>query len=251
MARKILQTVKGEKAIPGGWELTLDFRLAEGTPIPAILQLPGGGAPVPGALLLHGFSSRKEVLSETVGRALLLRGIASLAIDLPLHGTRHDPIASQALRNPLKALGHWKSALAEARLAIRYLEVRDEIERARVAVVGYSLGSQIAVALAAGAPAVRAVVVAAGGDLPDSSPMTAIARGVADPIRAVRGLAGRPLLMIHGRHDRTVTPAQAQRLFDAAGEPKEIRWYDAGHRLPEEAIAGAVGWLAERLEGIG
>ena len=49
------------------------------------------------------------------------------------------------------------------------------------------------------------------------------------------------------RRDRTVVPDQAQRLFDAAGEPKEIRWWDSGHQLPTAAIAHAADWLAERL----
>jgi hypothetical protein len=32
---------------------------------------------------------------------------------------------------------------------------------------------------------------------------------VADPVRAIRKLEGRPLLMVHGRRDRTVKPEQA------------------------------------------
>jgi uncharacterized protein len=91
------------------------------------------------------------------------------------------------------------------------------------------------------------VVLAAGGDLPEGTPFARLVRTVADPIRAVRALAGRPLLMVHGRADRTVTAAQAQRLFDAAGEPKELRWWDAGHYLPTAAIDEAAVWLCDRL----
>jgi uncharacterized protein len=248
MSTQIKQRVHGDHSVPGGREIVLDYRVGSASPVPAILQLPARESAAPAVLILHGFSSRKEVLSGTVGRALLLRGIASLAIDLPLHGSRQDPLASQALRNPLKALAHWKEAIADARHGIGYLRARPETDGSRVGIVGYSLGSQIGVAVAAALPAVRAVVVAAGGDLPDGSPLTTIARTVADPIRAVRRLQGRPLLMIHGHHDRTVTPAQAKRLYDAAGEPKEIRWFEAGHRLPTEAITGAVEWLAGALE---
>jgi fermentation-respiration switch protein FrsA (DUF1100 family) len=63
----------------------------------------------------------------------------------------------------------------------------------------------------------------------------------------VQRLAGRPFLMVHGRWDRTVTPAQAERLFAAAREPKELRWWDAAHILPPAAIADAAEWLATRL----
>ena len=97
----------------------------------------------------------------------------------------------------------------------------------------------------------KAVVLAAGGDLPDELPFASMIRAVVDPVAAVQSLDGTPLLMVHGRRDRTVTPAQARRLFDAAREPKEIRWWDAGHRLPAEAIGEAAGWLADRLGELG
>jgi fermentation-respiration switch protein FrsA (DUF1100 family) len=89
-------------------------------------------------------------------------------------------------------------------------------------------------------------VLAAGGDLPDF-PLAQLIRSVADPLRGVRALAGRPLLMVHGRRDRTILPAQAERLFAAAEEPKEIQWWDAGHYLPTVAVRNAAEWLARTL----
>jgi len=38
----------------------------------------------------------------------------------------------------------------------------------------------------------------------------------------VARIAPRPLLVIHGAADTTVRPGHAQRLVDAAGEPKEF-----------------------------
>ena len=116
-------------------------------------------------------------------------------------------------------------------------------------IVGYSMGSFLGVTVAASEPAVRAVVLAAGGDLPAHTPLSRLIRSVADPLRAVRRLAGRPLLMVHGRQDHVVRPEQAERLFAAAGEPKTLRWYDAGHRLPPDVIRDAAGWLREQLLG--
>lgn len=249
MKRTIHQTTREERALPGGRRLALEFRLGDGAPVPALLLLPDGADPdgAPAALLIHGYSSRKEHMAESVGRALLARGVASLAIDLPLHGTRSDPVEAQSLRNPLDLMRHWRAAVREAALAVRYLRARPEVDGARLAVVGYSLGSFLAVTLAADEPALRAVVVAAGGDLPTHTPFAALARTVVDPLRAVRRLEGRPLLVVHGRNDRTVLPEQAERLFAAAGEPREIRWWDAGHYLPEAAIDDAARWLADRL----
>jgi uncharacterized protein len=246
MKRQIVQRTLSERAVAGGKQIALEFQSGKLPEIPATLLLPER-TPAPGALLIHGYSSRKEHMADSVGRGLLSRSIASLSIDLPLHGTRQDPIARQALGNPLELMRHWRAAVAETRLAIEYLRARPEIDSGRLAVVGYSLGSFLATLLAAENAAVRALVVAAGGDLPTGSAFTTIARTLVDPVRAVRKLKGRPLLVVHGRRDRTVLPEQAQRLYDAADEPKEIRWWDSGHYLPEAAIDQAADWLAEQL----
>jgi len=253
---RILQSVQSERALSGGRELHLTYRLEGEHPVPAILMLPtpatststaAAQAPAPGVILLHGYSSRKEVMAGLVGRALLAEGIASLAVDLPLHGSRVDPPEARMARNPLAMARLWRQALGDVRLAGHYLGARREIDAGRLAILGYSMGALVALDVAAGDARIRAVVLAAGGDLPQGVPYAAALRLLVDPVKAVRKLDGRPLLMVHGRQDRTVLPDQAQRLYDAAREPKEIRWFDAGHRLPEPAGAEVARWLGERL----
>lgn len=245
--KKIAQVVQSESAVPGGRELRLTYRAGDGSPVPSILLLPPGEGPHAATLLVHGYSSRKDEMAGPVGLALLARGVASLSIDLPMHGTRKDPLQLQTSRNPLAILQLWKQSLADARLGIQYLAARPEVARDRVGIVGYSLGSFLAVALAAEEPKVKAVALAAGGDLPEGTPLARVARLAADPMSAVKKLDGRPLLMVHGRHDETVRPAQAERLFAAAEKPKELRWFDAGHRLPPSAIDDVADWMAARL----
>ncbi|CAN5768736.1 hypothetical protein BH23GEM3_BH23GEM3_25000 [soil metagenome] len=245
--KQIYQMIQRDERLPGGRQIELTFRTGE-APIPALLLLPDAALPAPGAVLLHGYSSRKEHMAGPVGGALLAQGIASLAVALPLHGTRVDPVQAQASRNPLEVVRLWRAALAEARLAIRYLGARAEVDAGKIGIVGYSLGSFLSVIVAADEPSVRAVVLAAGGDLPAGTPFAAVARAVADPLRAVRKLRGRPLLMVNGRNDRTMRPEQAELLFAAAGEPKELRWWDAGHYLPPTASDDAARWLRKRLD---
>lgn len=231
-----MRDVREEKAVPGGRRLPFEIEW-KGERVPGVLLVPTSDAPVPAALLLHGYTSRKERMAETIGHALLACGVASLAIDLPLHGERVAPLGPQSVSNPLEIVHRWNAAIAESLQAIAELAARPEVDGARVGLVGYSLGSYLGTIVAARAPAVRAVVLAAGGDLPANTPFATLVRTFADPIRAVGTLAGRPLLMMHGRRDRTVTPEQAERLFAAAGEPKELKWWDAGHWLPSDAIA--------------
>ena len=245
MGQHTKPTILEQHLIPGGTRTTLNLSAGDMT-IPSVLITPTT-TPAPAALLLHGYSSRKEVMMNTVGRALLRHGVASLSIDLPLHGTRSDPLQLQSLRNPIEAVRLWRLALREAALAIAHLASRPDIHPDRLAIVGYSLGSFLSVTLAASEPRVRAVVLAAGGDLPLGTPLTTVARTIADPTRAVRKLGGRPLLMVNGRHDDTIRAEQAQRLYAAANDPKEIRWWNAGHALPEAAIDEAAHWLARHL----
>jgi uncharacterized protein len=245
--------IKSSRDVPGGRRIAIELAAADHEHVPGILLLPdatrGPTHPWPAALLLHGFTSRKERMVEGIGRALLARGVASLAIDLPLHGSREGSIEDLSFRNPLQLIGAWRLAIAEVRLSMDYLAELALVDRTRLALVGYSLGSFLGVVEAAGDARVRAVVLASGGDLPDRTPFAPIVRAAADPLRAVRKLAGRPLLMVNGRHDRTITPAQAERLYEAAGEPKELHWYQGGHWPPPSAVDYGADWLARCLAG--
>ena len=250
--KRITQRTLSEQNVPGGRAIALTFNADDGptaiAPIPALLRLPTAAEQAPAALLLHGYASRKEDMAESVGEALLPLGIASLSIDLPLHGDRADPFELRSVRNPLELAARWRTAIEEAQLALRFLGARREIDRERLALIGYSLGSYLSLAVAERDRVPRAVVLAAGGDLPDF-PFAGLIRAVADPMRGVRALGGRPLLMVHGRRDRTILPAQAERLYAAAADPKEIQWWDAGHYLPDAAVHRAAEWLARTLRG--
>ena len=85
------------------WNSRLEITLPvdEGEEIPAILQLPAASRAVPAVLLLHGVNSRKERMADSIGRALLARNVGSLAIDLPLHGSRQSAVEGLSLQNPL------------------------------------------------------------------------------------------------------------------------------------------------------
>jgi uncharacterized protein len=246
-ADRILAVVHAARDVAGG--VRFDLEIVDGAErVPAIMLVPAEPARAPAALLLHGFGSRKERMSDTIGEALLLSGVATLAVDLPLHGARGNP-RDLRVTHPAELLGSWRRALREARVALDFLAGHERVDCDRLALVGYSLGSFLANIVAAETPTVRAVVLAASGDLPEGLPFESLVRAVLDPLRVVRRLAGRPLMMINGRFDRTVRPSQAERLFAAAGEPKTMRWYGGGHWPPPREIHHAAAWLSEQLTG--
>lgn len=253
MPAPISLTVRDEHAVRGGRRVALTFDVA-GESVPALLLLPLEPRPAPAALLLHGYSSRKEQMSDSAGHALLAAGVASLGVDLPLHGERGGQgggagLSPDEFRNPLSLARRWRAAIEECRVALRLLAELPELDATRLAIVGYSMGAYLGVTVAAREPAVRALVLAAGGDIPADVPYAPLVRTLVDPIRSVRQFAGRPLLVVHGRHDRTIRPDQAERLFAAAGEPREMLWYDGGHWLPDAVVRRAAKWVAGELRG--
>jgi len=56
-----------------------------------------------------------------------------------------------------------------------------------------------------------------------------------------------PVLLQFGKHDRFVPEAKAKPIIDAAREPKEVRWYEAGHALDEQAVADRLAWIRRQI----
>jgi fermentation-respiration switch protein FrsA (DUF1100 family) len=204
---------------------------------------------VPGVLLLHGLSSHKERMANAIGRSLLQRGVASLALDLPMHGERSGN-GKNVFGNPLALVGAWRTAVREAEDAVTGMSGQHDVDAARIGVVGYSLGGFLALMAAAEDPRLRVITLAAAGDLPDATPYAALIRSIVDPPRAAKRLDGRPLLMVNGRRDTTTRPPQAERLFAAALEPKTMLWYPGGHWPPDATIDKAAEWTATRLRAL-
>ena len=152
----------------------------------------------------------------------------------------------------------------------------------RVGVMGFSLGGAVAMITAPQSPAIRAVVSDGGfaqvrkaieGGLrtrynlrllhiPLSTLIVRLAGwrlgrdlSEADPIRWVSQISPRALLIIHGGQDPYVPTADARRLYEQAGEPKEL-WIvpEAGHRevdlrRPEEYRERVLGFFDRWLGG--
>jgi dienelactone hydrolase len=214
-----------------------------GEQVPGILIRPSAVHRAPAALLLHGLSSTKERMADSIGRALGTRGVASLAIDLPLHGERAGDVRDLSPLRPFAVIAQWKLAVTDAIAALDFLAEHRSVDGSRLAMVGYSLGAFLAVQLAGDDSRIEGVALAAGGDLPDGIPFEKVVRTVADPVKSIRRM-NKPVLMINGQFDRTVTPSQARRLHDAAREPKTVRWYRGGHWPPQSELDAAADWIA-------
>jgi fermentation-respiration switch protein FrsA (DUF1100 family) len=68
-----------------------------------------------------------------------------------------------------------------------------------------------------------------------------------DPIRYVPTAAPVALLFQNGREDPGSPLKDVEAYVRAASEPKEQRWYDAGHELDDQARVDLDAWLVELL----
>ena len=71
---------------------------------------------------------------------------------------------------------------------------------------------------------------------------------ILDPITHIANLPPAPVLFQFGTDDPHVPKERAVEFFEAAQEPKEMRWYESGHGLNDESTRERKEWLKERLD---
>jgi predicted esterase len=68
-----------------------------------------------------------------------------------------------------------------------------------------------------------------------------------DPIVHIPNLSPAPVLFQFGTDDPHVPEDRAREFYEAAKDPREVRWYEAGHGLNLDAAADRKEWLKEKL----
>lgn len=158
----------------------------------------------------------------------------------------------------------------DAEAALQTVLERDDVDPDRLIVFGQSLGASVAITLVGErghAAAVRGLVA----DSPFSSyrgiarekfagfwltwpfqaPLSRTISDRFDPIDRVHRIAPIPLLLLAGDEDRIVPPHHAQRLFEAAGDPVELRRASPAGHTQALTIRGEreylVDWMRQQL----
>jgi uncharacterized protein len=193
-----------------------------------MIRTDGGSAPHPWVIYLHGnrlnIASRLNILHyERLSRL----GVNVLAPEYRGFGGM-DGVPTES------GVG------ADARSAYDYLRQQLHADPRRIVIYGWSLGSAIAVNLAAdveeaavvleGAPA---SIVAIGEQNLPYFPVGLIVRNRFESIRRIRQIRA-PLLFLHSPTDTIVPIAEGRRLFDAAPQPKQFVEVAGGHVFASE-----------------
>lgn len=243
-----------------------------GVALPAhFLRSRVGGARQPVLVAFGGLDSYKEELYLMLGQAVLARGLSCLLVDGPGQGAT------------LRRLGLPTRPDYEVPVArcLDWLEQRDDVDSARIAVSGTSIGGYYAARAAAFEPRLAAAVSHGGswdlhevfGRADESHPMAHHIRAVfglgsmdevGDATRPFRleGVLGRircPYLIIHGG-EAVFGTAMAETAYEharQAGVDVELRLIGAEetgadhcqHDNPTVACERVGDWLADRLGG--
>ncbi len=227
----------------------LRFKDADGDIVTAMLCTPANSVgPFPLAIAVHGMNSNKAQVCGQVAPALIKRGFAVLAPDMPVHGERPGNWRDlMEKKDWMTALLLHRRAIIDIRQCIDIAESRHDLDTSKgVVLAGYSMGSWLDSVAGPIDERVKAMVLMVGGAT-DAAPFLRMLPqlATADPLEVLPLFAGRPLLMLNGKFDPTVTPEMAERLYQAAPEPKQQKWYDSGHHLPATAYDDAAAWIAD------
>jgi fermentation-respiration switch protein FrsA (DUF1100 family) len=149
--------------------------------------------------------------------------------------------------------------VANIRRAMDLLLSQPGVDAHRFACVGHDFGGMYGVlAGSLDQRPTQYVVMAATPRFPDwylyspkleGEPREAFIRqfSALDPVSHISNLSHAPVLFQFGTDDPHVPRERGEEFFNAAKEPREIFWYEAGHGLNESATGDRKKWLKKEL----
>lgn len=146
---------RGLAASRTGLERTLVS--VDGIPVELITPAARAGGPLPGVVVVHGFSGSRQLMYG-IAQSIARNGYAAAVVDLPGHGQNPARMAMQPGRpsgfdDPLSRVATW-------------LRVQPGVDGKRIALVGHSMGAGAVLRFAAGEPGVLATVAISAGLAP-------------------------------------------------------------------------------------
>jgi dienelactone hydrolase len=203
---------------------------AEGLPLQATLYTPGRSGPLPGVVLLHMLGSDRQVWDDNgIANTLVENGYAVLAVDMRGHGETGNSI-------------DWQLAPEDLQRAWEHFTSLDTVDPQRTAIVGASIGANLALLTSAEQPAIRTVILLSPGlDY----------RGVATE-GPLEMYGARPILIVASEEDTYAADSSRTMAGLAEGESRLEMYNGAGHGTrmfsAQPELSGLIlTWLAQIL----
>ncbi len=246
-----------------------------GQRIATMLHVPAGAGPFPAVLMMHGFTGDKvesHFLFVKTARALAEAGFAVARFDFRGSGESEGRFQDVTV----------EGEVSDALTVLDWLVRREEVDAARVGLLGLSMGGCIASLVAGRDARVKALVLWAAvadpfnlfvelskntplppplGPQPDGTvdvgghlvgPEFFRTLPEAKPLDAVKGYQG-PALIVHGTQDPTVPPRHAEMYKEALGDRAQLVWIEgadhtfSAHAWEQKAISATRDWLLANL----
>jgi len=199
-------------------------------PLQATLYTPGGSEPLPGVILLHMLGSDRQIWDDNgFAIALVENGYAVLTVDMRGHGETGSSI-------------DWLLAPEDLRRVWEYFTSLEAVDPQHTALIGASIGSNLALQIAADQPAISTVILLSPGlDY----------RGVTTEV-PLQQYGSRPILIVASEED--VYAADSSRTLTdlAQGESQLEMCNGAGHgtrmfNAQPELSSLLLTWLEQNL----
>ncbi|HEX7590693.1 MAG TPA: dienelactone hydrolase family protein [Candidatus Limnocylindrales bacterium] len=201
----------------------ITFVGAAGEPIEAYLVLPSGNGPFPAILFEHMMgSTREEFLPEATTLAQK-QHLASLLVTRPTSAVAGDDLTETVLQ------------VREIRRALDFLVSQSQVDVARLAYVGHSMGAMLGVVSTSVDSRFKTAVF-----------MTPVPSGANLSLFAPHSAASSSLFQF-GNQDSLYAKDEANTFAALLPGTKQISWYDAGHGLNGAAQTDREAWLLARL----
>ena len=246
------------------------FEARPGERVPTLMALPQKmEGKVPCIIFLHGIGQKKEFLDQ-ICAPFTENGFAIACFDQYMQGERDvEGALNEAIAFRKRP---WKT-VNDTRRLIDYLQTHPDIDPERIYLVGASYGAITGSTVTAFDKRIKAsILIYGGGHIPTMlraplireelgdttvnllAPIVAYLLAPADPIRYAKDTSPTPVLFQNGSNDALVSPESAKRLQEAAGDPKEVTWYDSNHigmlkeerHIVKEVLNDGLEWLLEK-----
>jgi uncharacterized protein len=189
------------------------------------------GSPPPITLLVFNGNGGNRAHRGPLAAALQRRGLQVLLVDYRGYGENPGTPSKGGLA-------------ADARAARAFLAGRPDVDSSRIVYFGESLGTAVAVDLAADHPPAAMILRSPFTSVADLGqhhypflPVRLLLRDRFAPIDQIRRIQA-PLLVIAGGQDRIVPVESSRRLYEAASEPKTLLLLEHADHNDYDLLAG-------------
>lgn len=243
------------------------FEGSPGEKVPVMAVIPSNASqPCPAIIFLYGIGMKIDFVDK-IAEAVSQAGFA-LFVPEQLNRGKCRLKGLSPVEEVVTFRQRILTTIRDPRRLIDVIEKRPDIDSRRIYLWGASFGAMAGCSVMAYEPRLKAgVLTLCGGDFQKMARDTAIRKTLPrfswlklaapvaasllrpfDPILHIARIAPRPLLFQNLLNDEMIPRSSVEALYNQAGQPKQMLWYDSPHNHPvydavKQALLDGLAWL--------